>query len=40
MQNTKWVRGRQTLNNVFFWASMILGLSLVRAVRLSFKSPC
>ena len=30
MQRTKWVRGRQTLNNTFFWASMILGLSLVR----------
>ena len=30
MQRTKWVRGRQTLNNVFFWCSMILGLSLVR----------
>jgi sterol O-acyltransferase len=29
MQRTKWVRGRQTLNNVFFWCSMILGLSLV-----------
>ncbi|KAI6778507.1 sterol O-acyltransferase-like protein [Emericellopsis cladophorae] len=32
MQNTKWVRGRQTLNNVFFWASMILGLSLICAL--------
>lgn len=29
MQRTRWVRGRQTLNNVFFWASMILGLSMV-----------
>jgi sterol O-acyltransferase len=30
LQRTKWVRGRQTLNNVCFWASMILGLSMVR----------
>jgi sterol O-acyltransferase len=29
MQRTKWVRGRKTLNNVCFWCSMILGLSLV-----------
>lgn len=29
MQRTKWVRGRKTLNNVFFWCSMIMGLSLV-----------
>ncbi|KFH41980.1 sterol O-acyltransferase-like protein [Hapsidospora chrysogenum ATCC 11550] len=28
MQRTRWVRGRQTLNNVFFWASMIMGLSV------------
>lgn len=32
MQRTRWVRGRQTLNNVFFWCSMILGLSLVRTI--------
>lgn len=32
MQRTRWVRGRQTLNNVFFWASMILGLSLICAL--------
>lgn len=29
LQRTRWVRGRETLNNVMFWASMILGLSLV-----------
>lgn len=29
LQRTPWVRGRETLNNVMFWASMILGLSLV-----------
>lgn len=29
LQRMKWVRGRETLNNVFFWASMIMGLSLV-----------
>ncbi|KAL7795093.1 putative membrane bound O-acyl transferase [Trichoderma ceciliae] len=28
MQRTTWVRGRKTLNNVCFWCSMILGLSL------------
>ncbi|KAF4466678.1 sterol O-acyltransferase [Fusarium albosuccineum] len=32
LQRTKWVRGRQTLNNVCFWASMILGLSLICAL--------
>ncbi|KAF4983441.1 hypothetical protein FZEAL_1170 [Fusarium zealandicum] len=32
LQRTKWVRGRQTLNNVCFWASMILGLSLMCAL--------
>lgn len=30
LQRTKWVRGHETLNNVCFWISMILGLSLVR----------
>lgn len=30
LQRTKWVRGRETLNNVCFWCSMIMGLSLVR----------
>jgi len=29
LQRTKWVRGRKTFNNVCFWCSMILGLSLV-----------
>lgn len=32
MQRTRWVRGRKTLNNVFFWCSMILGLSLICAL--------
>ena len=29
LQRTKWVRGRQTLNNVCFWCSMIMGLSML-----------
>jgi sterol O-acyltransferase len=29
LQRTKWVRSRRTLNNVCFWCSMIMGLSLV-----------
>jgi sterol O-acyltransferase len=29
LQRTRWIRGRETLNNVMFWASMIMGLSLV-----------
>lgn len=29
LQRTRWVRGKKTLNNVCFWCSMILGLSLV-----------
>lgn len=33
LQRTRWVRGRQTLNNVCFWCSMILGLSMVRVSR-------
>jgi len=33
MQRTRWVRGRKTLNNVCFWCSMILGLSLVSKPR-------
>ncbi|OTA01027.1 Sterol O-acyltransferase/Diacylglycerol O-acyltransferase [Trichoderma parareesei] len=32
MQRTKWVRGKKTLNNVCFWCSMILGLSLICAL--------
>jgi sterol O-acyltransferase len=30
LQRTRWIRGKKTLNNVMFWASMIMGLSLVR----------
>lgn len=30
LQRTKWVRGKRLLNNVCFWCSMILGLSMVR----------
>ncbi|KAK6951565.1 hypothetical protein Daesc_006086 [Daldinia eschscholtzii] len=29
LQRTKWVRAHKTANNVLFWCSMILGLSLV-----------
>lgn len=29
LQRSKWVRGRKTFNNVCFWGSMILGLSVV-----------
>ncbi|PHH85831.1 hypothetical protein CDD83_11108 [Cordyceps sp. RAO-2017] len=32
LQRTRWVRGRETLNNVCFWCSMILGLSLMCAL--------
>ena len=32
LQRTKWVRGRETLNNAMFWCSMILGLSTVSCV--------
>lgn len=32
LQRTRWVRGRKTFNNVCFWCSMIMGLSLVRLV--------
>ena len=43
LQQTRWVRGRKTLNNVCFWCSMILGLSLVRPVLIlclfAFSSP-
>ncbi|KAI9155186.1 putative sterol O-acyltransferase 2 [Paramyrothecium foliicola] len=31
LQRTRWVRSRRTLNNVFFWCSIILGLSLAYA---------
>jgi sterol O-acyltransferase len=29
LQRTKWVRGKRVLNNVCFWCSMILGLSVI-----------
>ncbi|KAK4189108.1 hypothetical protein QBC35DRAFT_494260 [Podospora australis] len=29
LQRTKWIRGKKTLNNVCFWCSMILGLSVI-----------
>ncbi|EFX01552.1 sterol O-acyltransferase [Grosmannia clavigera kw1407] len=29
LQHSPWVRGKNTLNNVCFWCSMILGLSLI-----------
>jgi hypothetical protein len=29
VQRSKWIRGRTLLNNVLFWCSMILGLSMV-----------
>jgi sterol O-acyltransferase len=32
VQRSKWVRGRTLLNNVLFWCSMILGLSMVSRV--------
>ncbi|ATY63677.1 sterol o-acyltransferase (APE2) [Cordyceps militaris] len=32
LQRTPWVRGRRTLNNVCFWSSMIMGLSLICAL--------
>ncbi|KAF4121851.1 sterol O-acyltransferase [Geosmithia morbida] len=32
IQRTRWVKGRQTLNNVFFWISMIMGLSMICAL--------
>ncbi|OAR03126.1 hypothetical protein LLEC1_07587, partial [Akanthomyces lecanii] len=32
LQRTRWVRGRRTLNNVFFWWSMIMGLSMMCAL--------
>jgi sterol O-acyltransferase len=31
IQRSEWVRGRTLLNNVLFWCSMILGLSMVSA---------
>ncbi|EOA90136.1 uncharacterized protein SETTUDRAFT_103202 [Exserohilum turcica Et28A] len=32
LQRSKWVRGRTLLNNVLFWCSMILGLSMMCAL--------
>ncbi|KAH7198537.1 MBOAT, membrane-bound O-acyltransferase family-domain-containing protein [Fusarium flagelliforme] len=32
LQRTRWVRGKETLNNVCFWASMVLGLSMICAL--------
>lgn len=32
VQRTKWVRGRKVFNNVCFWCSMILGLSMMCAL--------
>ncbi|KAL8300207.1 hypothetical protein RB593_009859 [Gaeumannomyces tritici] len=29
LQRTRWIRGKHTANNVFFWCSMIMGLSLI-----------
>merc|ERR1711939_693412 len=29
LQRTRWVKGKQVLNNVCFWCSMILGLSMI-----------
>lgn len=34
VQRSKWVRGRTLLNNVLFWCSMILGLSMVSSATL------
>ncbi|KAH0430484.1 hypothetical protein CcaCcLH18_07761 [Colletotrichum camelliae] len=32
LQRTKWVRGKKTLNNVCFWCSMVMGLSMICAL--------
>ncbi|KAK1826788.1 hypothetical protein QBC39DRAFT_13253 [Podospora conica] len=29
LQQTRWIKGKHTLNNVCFWCSMVLGLSLI-----------
>src|SRR3982074_1028424 len=29
LQRTKWIKGKRILNNICFWCSMILGLSMV-----------
>lgn len=40
VQRSKWVRGRTLLNNVLFWCSMILGLSMVGQITSLFKVEC
>lgn len=32
MQRSRWVRGRTLLNNILFWCSMVLGLSMMCAL--------
>lgn len=42
IQRVKWIRKKTLLNNVLFWCSMILGLSMVRPIPcfpFSFLSP-
>lgn len=39
LQRTRWVRGKETLNNVCFWFSMIMGLSLVWVFFSTFRFP-
>lgn len=36
IQKTRWVKGKKTLNNVCFWCSMILGLSMVSLYLMQF----
>ena len=35
LQRTKWIKGKKVLNNVCFWCSMILGLSMVSFLRIN-----
>jgi len=35
VQRSRWIRNRTILNNVLFWCSMILGLSMVCSILLS-----
>ena len=39
IQRSKWVRGRTLLNNILFWCSMILGLSMVSLPCCVLKTP-
>ena len=39
LQRTRWIKGKKTLNNVCFWCSMILGLSLVSCFLLLLPLP-